>query len=756
MQLGCRQQLARLLASAGGVDAVLTEGSPLPAADAYAFLMSLPFLLGTRGDSIPASSAYLSADPERVLRWAMRLAEGDGFRVGIVWQGNADAKVDRGRSLPLRALSPLAKVRGVRLIALQKGPGSEQLATLAADADASFPVETLGEAFDAGPDAFQDTAAVMMNLDLIITTDTAVAHLAGALGRPTWVLLKSPPEWRWLLDRTDSPWYPSLRLFRQSPAVAGGNAWQGVIEEVARELAAVVAGDRTRLWPEMGLGTSAATHHPPVLDLGQALADALAQHRAGNRTAAAAGYAAILAQKPDHRDALHYLGVAAHQSGASRRAVLFIRRALDLGGPAPDLLANLGLALKGNGDLHAAERTLRAALALAPGQTEARVNLANLLRETGRPAEAVAVLSAPKGWLRRHAAGQRALGNALRATGAVEEAVTALRQAARLAPNDAETRIDLAHALLAAGRYRDGFEAYEARWQGSEMRARALTQPTWDGKPFAGRTLLVHGEQGLGDQIQFSRFLALAARRGGSLVLECRRALFGLMRGLRDLAGLTLIEQGGALPPHDRQIALMSLPRVLGVTLETLPADVPYLSAEPERVHAWRQQLAAVPGLKVGLAWQGNPKARADRGRSLALTALEPVLAAAGVTFVVLQKEHGLNHGLAHLGQRYPLLVPPADFDCGPEAFLDTAAIMASLDLVITTDTAIAHLAGALGRPAWVLLQAAADWRWLIKRTSSPWYPTLRLFRQETPGDWLPVLSAVAHALAARAKAGSA
>ncbi len=760
--IGCRPRLARLLARAAGVDAVVREGAPVPKADAVAYLMSAPCLAGTRLDSIPADTPYLSAEPERILHWAGRLAEGTGFRVGVVWQGSTDARVDRGRSLPLRSLAPLAAIEGVRLISLQKGDGCEQLALL----PAGMVVESLGEDFDTGEDAFVDCAAVMMNLDLVITTDTAVAHLAGALGRPCWVVLKATPEWRWLRGREDSPWYPTTRLFRQPEGTSldGSEAWAPVIERVEGELRRLIAGDRSRLIAARGAGVPASTTETvpagmPALPRGKILSAAATRHGAGDAEGAFALYVRILADDRENAQALDGAGTAALQLGRHRRAAMFLERARLAGLDTPESTSNLALARKGLGDFAGAERLLRSAIAAAPAFGEGRLNLGNLLRESGRPHDAAAMLRDALALLTGRARGQclRALGNAVRDTGALEPATTLLRRAVAAAPDDAEAHIDLAHALLAGGDYAEGFAEYEWRWRGREMRPRHLAAPIWDGGHLDGRTLLVHGEQGLGDHIQFARFVIEASRRCDAIVFECRGELCRLLRGLTPWpARCTLVAQGAPLPPYDAQIALLSLPRALGVDLDRLPATVPYLRAEPGRVLDWaRRRAAASKPLTVGIAWQGNPNARADRGRSVPLALLEPVLSVRGVRFIALQKEHGLA-GIEAAAARHELVRPGEPFDAGGDAFLDTAAILETVDLVITTDTAIAHLAGALGRPTWLLLKAAADWRWFAGRTDSPWYPGMRLFRQPHPGAWDAVAADVAAELAAAACAAAA
>ncbi|WP_181706392.1 tetratricopeptide repeat protein [Chthonobacter rhizosphaerae] len=753
--VGCRPRLAALLAGATGVDAVAVEGGPVPPVDGAIPVMSLPHLLGTRLDTIPAAVPYLTPDPDRVRRFAERLAETDGLRIGLVWQGNPDPAVDAGRSVPLKAFAPLAAIEGVRLIALQQGPGVEQIEALGG----AFRVETLGPDVDAGPDAFLDTAAVMMNLDVVVSTDTAVLHLAGALGRPAFAVLKHHAEWRWLKGRADSPWYPTLRLFRQGEAEVGtAEPWAGVVGRLAAEVAALAEGDRSRLVPRTDDPRIAPPAAPPRESGERMFGRAVAEHVTGRLDAAAALYAAVLLDHPDALEAIHMLGAIALQRRAYPRALILFQAARRRGLATPEFRTNTAIALRRLGREGDAEALLREVVAEAPEAGEAFINLGALLTDTDRPAEAVPVLETAVALRPQAPVAHRNLGNALRAVGRLAEALAAFNRAADLAPGDADIRIDRAHARLAAGDLEGGFADYEYRWQGAEMTPRALPAPLWDGARYDGRTLLVHGEQGLGDQIQFARYLALAAARGGDLVVEVRRPLLALLSGL-DVGGLPVrfVEQGGPVPPHDVQAPLLSLPLLLGTTLDRVPADVPYLSADPDRVARWRDRLAG-EGPLVALVWQGNPKARADRGRSPGLAALEPLLRHGAarrppVRFVGLQKEHGLSD-LAGLPADLRPRLPGPGFDDGPDAFLDSAAILTVADAVVTSDTALAHLAGALGRPTLVLLKHAPDWRWMTGRPDSVWYPTVRLLRQPAPGDWAAVAEAAGPALDALLQGG--
>ncbi|MFC5357970.1 tetratricopeptide repeat protein [Azospirillum himalayense] len=429
---------------------------------------------------------------------------------------------------------------------------------------------------------------------------------------------------------------------------------------------------------------------------------------------------------PDDHRVRANLGIALKNLGRHDEAVGAGRRALALAPAEPGVLSNLGLALSLQiGRDEEAARILNRAVAIDPDFTSARLNLGLVL-----------------GKLRR-----------------IEEAEAQCRRVLERDPGHAEAHTLLGTCLLLRGELEAGFREYEwrTRLADRQVTPRGLPTPVWDGGNPDGLTLLLHDEQGLGDGIQFVRYAPLLCRQGARVIVECHDLLVRLFTTLPGVDGV--VGRSDQPPPHDSHAALLSLPHRLGTTLATVPAEVPYLHAEPERVEFWRARLGPHPPavgpaarLRVGLVWAGNSEFKDDRRRSPGLDVLRPLLDVPGVAFFGLQK----GPGRQDLEAGAPL--PPSFTDLGAEIadFADTAAIMANLDLVISSCTAPAHLAGALGRPVWTLLPDSADWRWLDRGDTTPWYPTMRLFRQAVPGDWASVAAAVRAALEQVAATGAA
>jgi ADP-heptose:LPS heptosyltransferase len=310
-------------------------------------------------------------------------------------------------------------------------------------------------------------------------------------------------------------------------------------------------------------------------------------------------------------------------------------------------------------------------------------------------------------------------------------------------PDHPFSHFNRALAWLRRGRFREGWVEYEWRWKCNLVSRPDVPRPRWDGSPLHGRGLFVHSEQGIGDVLQFVRFFPLVKQHGARLVFACQKPLQSLLRTLPEVDEWFPVDTPGEMR-FDACIPLMSLPAALGVEEADIPRSVPYLPVDPERVRRWESRLSPLPGFKVGLCWQGSPTHRGDALRSIPLAHFAPLARVPSVHLISLQKGAG-EEQIEAQGENVPLTVLEGrDADGG---LVDTAAVLQHLDLVITCDTAVAHLAGALGRPVWVLLPVASDWRWLEQRSDSPWYPTMRLFRQRTWGNWAEVFARVQGAL---------
>jgi Flp pilus assembly protein TadD len=438
---------------------------------------------------------------------------------------------------------------------------------------------------------------------------------------------------------------------------------------------------------------------------------ALKLHDKGNLAEAERIYREILAQEPNHPDALHLLGLVAHQTGHHEQAVSLIGRAIRLRSGVALYYNNLGQSLRNLTRFDDARAAFSQAIAINPNFAEAYCNMATICQLVGEFREALV-------WCER---------------------------ALAIDAEHVNTHYNRALSWLALGDFPRGWAEYEWRWQREEFRRALDTMPEWDGSPLEGRRLFVRSEQGLGDTLQYVRFISVLQEMGASLELAIPPSLAPLLlqSGIRPFA-----TDDTQAAPYDVHTTLVSLPNRLGTTLETIPAQVPYLFADEARVALWRERMQRIAGFRVGIAWQGNPKFPQDRWRSIPLGEFAPLAQVAGVRLFCLQKNHGLEQ-LEQLGGAFQVVDLRPEYDVEEGAFLNAAAIMRNLDLVITTDTALAHLAGALGVRVWVLLGIGADFRWLSGRSDSPWYPTMRLFRQARLGDWTELLNRVAGELAA-------
>ncbi len=855
--LECQPGLKRLLLRTPGIDVIVARteaGQPLADFDTHIPLLSLPRVFNTDIGTIPADLPYIYPDPSLLTRWAERLGGDTQVRVGIVWAGRPTHEDDQNRSCALTHFLRLQEIPGVRLYSLQKGDAIRDLQTPKAYARVID--------LDAEIDDFADTAAAIANLDVVITVDTSVAHLAGAMNKPVWVVLPYAPDFRWLASGDRSPWYASMRLFRQPK----NGDWESVFEHLKIALAQFAAqrerspvhvryeaetitllrrarlairesrvvsdklmaiADSTQAarieanyllgvaevnqglyaealshlvtayeaWPEnptvlkpLGIALQSLGHldqaelcYQNALRFGNDDAEVLfnlgvLRHTHNDLEHAKSYYQTALSLKPHWSSCLNNLGLVLQGDGMHQEAIEKFKEAIKLeptsvesyvnlgntlymGGETANAAAcfrqalsihpdhpgahnALGVALKANGELVDAVREFEQALQLSPTLIEASNNLGNTYRALGRIDAAIQQFRSALALNPDSASTWSNLGAALQRQGNVEEALEAFDRALRISPDFAEAHWNRALAWLLQGRYAWGWSEYEWGFRAGARVLESRPFTTWTGESLSDKTLLVTAEQGYGDAIQFVRFLRLAKQRVGQIVLVCQPALIPLLRDCDYIDVLVPnTTPDDQLPPIAAHIPLMSLPGLFGVTEADVAMPSPYIFANPERVAQLVDSFAPAPGhLNIGLTWAGAAEHQDDQDRSLDVMQLAVLAQIPQAVFYSLQLGRDAREWPA--GELSMIDLAPYIDD-----FADTAALVSQLDLVITVDTALAHLAAALGKPVWVLLPFAPDWRWGIKGSATPWYPTARLFRQKRRGAWRELLQEVSDAL---------
>src|SRR5215469_11683556 len=493
-------------------------------------------------------------------------------------------------------------------------------------------------------------------------------------------------------------------------------------------------------------------------NLGQALGEAVTLHRQGQLREAERIYARVLKAAPGHFDALNLLGAVKLQQGQFGEAQRLFSAAIKVNPRIAAAWCNFGqaqYALKRPAD---ALQSFDKARALAPDDADILYQHANALLALDRPREALAEMETVLARKPRHFEARLNSGLAQAKLENAERALADFDAALALSPHhpvahfnrgvvliklrhNADAHFNRALALLTIGDYRGGFDDYEWRWRRTGMPAqKSRGRRLWLGEfPLNGKTILLHAEQGLGDTIQFARYAPLIAAQGAKVVLEVQPELTSLMSRLDGVTAA--VARGEAPPPFDMHCPVASLPLALKTELPGVPAQIPYLSADEAHLQKWSARIEHLPRPRIAIAWAGNPAHDNDRNRSIALAALPPLLAVPA-NFISIQRdvrsadsaELAATRQLTHLGDEL------SHFD-------DTAAVLALCDLLITVDTAPAHLAGAMGRPVWVLGPFAPDWRWMRDGETTPWYPTARVFRQFALADWNAVIARVAGAL---------
>jgi len=617
-----KKQLTKLLQLCPYIDEILVGAIPVHF-DGQTSVMALPALFNSTEETIPKSIPYLFADKNLTKKWKQffEATEQKKLKVGLCW--TADIKNDEcrppagNRSIPLELLETLKKCKGVEFYSLQK-----ETPDVCSILPHGPKIKTFGPDFDKTHGAFMDTAAVMQHLDLVVTVDTSIAHLAGGLGIPVWVLLPYSVDWRWIMGRNDSPWYPTMRIFKQEKPMN----WNPVLQQVVAALSGQVKQKKLN-------------NANKLLCEGNTL---YGQHK--------------------------------------------IEQALEKYQHASDII---------------------------PNNTSVLHNIGHALAELNRP----------------------------------HEAICAYERALAINSNNPGTQFALATAYLATGKYQRGWQQYEWRWKKPGNNLQDLPYPVWDGSDLHGKTVLLRSEGALGDSIQFARYAQLVKQRGATVIVQTLAPL----KKLFSLCGYIdeVICAGDPLLHVDYQISLMSLPHIFDTRVDTVPTNIPYLQADAQLQKEWKQAFDSSQ-INVGICWQADLHNDAQRPplarRSIPVEIFAPLADIPGIRLFSLQR--GDDESLARV--TFELYGFGPDFDETYGRFMDTAAVIKNLDLVISVDTSIAHLAGALGTPTWVILPFKSDWRWMVRRLDTPWYPHMTLFRNGKTVDWYEVMEKVAKKLEKR------
>lgn len=703
-------------------DKAVPDGIHALGIDAEVPIGSLPLRYRTSAAEFPPHQGYLHADPDRVAAWHERLATlGPGPKIGLSWRGGTQASRMELRSLALQSLLPVLQLPGLSFVSLQYTPD--------AVADTEALSRQHGVVVAHWPEAIADydeTAALTTALDLTISVCTSIVHLTGALGRPVWVLAPKNAEWRYGNAGTMMPWYPSARVFRQERE----RDWSDVLAAVQRALEDPAA------WNARG-----------TVRLG-----------AGELRGAQACFEHALTLAPGLAESHNNLGIALVEQGSAEAGERYLRQAIAIDPQLSAARENLAAVLTARFDAGAAQQAWNDVLALDEAHAGAHAAKAFLAMREGCFAEARALtrraleLGADRAPLLMQEASMLALEGRI-------DAAEALLEELRSGADPVSIDWELAMCALTRGDFGEGWPLYETRLRlTAESPRRPYRFPEWDAARVREGALLIMGEQGLGDEIMFASCYPDAIERAGRCVIECEPRLARLFA--RSFAGGRVVAQPrhGANPGIERstevacQVHAGSLPLIFRRTRDAFPRHGGYLRADDARVEEWRARLRGEGGMRwVGVAWSGGLAHTRRSIRSLAPAAFATLLRVHGIGFVSLQHDdEGAEAGeiAAHAG--VPVRVFPeahADLD-------DTAALVSSLDCVLTVCSTVVHLAGALGTPTLVLTPAWPEWRYLREGASLPWYPSVRLLRQRVPGDWAPVIDEAREALFRLASGG--
>lgn len=475
----------------------------------------------------------------------------------------------------------------------------------------------------------------------------------------------------------------------------------------------------------------------------------------GENDAAGILYEEIIAAKSDSPESLYNLGNTFKKLGQLEKAALSYNKAIALKLNYAEAWLNLGTVLQKQGKFNEAELSYKHVVALDPDNYKAFYNLGNACRNQGKIIEAAGNYQSAIKVKPNFVEAYTNLGHVLKEQGKLNDALEMYNKAISLKPDFASARWNRALTLLLTGNFEQGWKDYDYRFLVKELGFRVLSGTSWDGSNLNGKTILVHAEQGVGDTFQFIRFLPMVKKQGGHVIFECTRNLSPLLKNCKGFDEIT--ERGTDNNPvvsYDVHIPLLSLPKLFGIPPAPIPNAVPYIKADPELVRKWGIRITSLVSdcrsandfpFRIGIVWAGNPTHGNDKNRSCLLADFEPLKEIHDAVLISLQKGDASSQL-----DKPPEGMSIINLDNEINSFSDTAAIIVNLDLVLTVDTAVAHLAGAIGKEVWTLLPYLPDWRWSLSRTDSPWYHGMKLYRQRKPGDWASVIKYVADDLKKR------
>lgn len=783
--LECPPKMAPLLRLVTGVGRTVEQHQPdAQIYDYYAWLLDLPRVLNMTNHTAVRPPPYLRIEEARAARWRKRLPDSNVLRVGLVWRGNPNNPLDAHRSVSPDLFSALRTVDNAEFVVLQKDAAPNEIAMLRRNLKLRMiddPVDEDGK--------FLDTAAILTRLDVLITVDTATAHVAGALGMPVWLLVAEQQDWRWGVSAATTMWYPTMTLYRQTQA-SWTNAAAQLREDVARLALGNMPPPASQPLPPAPNAASQAQHD-------QALEQGLQALRAGDLKRAEACMATIPATHPQYAAVLNYRAVAALQSGATAQALQWLEEAVARAPQLADARVNLARVLQEHGQLAAALVHYRAALSAAPDHAVAHANLGSLYHEQRRLDEAIAHYQRACQAAPDFAVPYNNLGLIALEQGRYDEALQLFERALRLDPRFADAwcnlgnffrssaRIDKARnaydmalthdpshagahwnrALLSLlqGNYAQAWPDYAWGYAARERKLQTFPIPSWrEGETLAGKSVLVFPEEGVGDEVFYARFIPTLLTQCRRLVVECDPRLQPMLkrnfpsadiRGVHRQDAPSRVRAYGTL---DMAIGAIDLCQALRIAAPVAPAARSYIAPNPAVVAQWREQLRALPaGRRIGIAWRGGKDPQLQRERSIPLQDWQDILAIPNITWINLQYgDHAAEidatqRALGMTLHSLPGLDPLRDLD-------GYAALLTCLDLVVSIDNSTVHFAGALGVPTYVLLPLSPEWRWGLHGDTSVWYPSLRLFRQQQLHNWDTVKRRVFEALSDNARTDAA